>query len=166
MTPADSFVEIHGARSIRSLLRLLARSALFTMLAAVGVHAQAAEICTVASGATLSFGTVVALASTGNVSANSGTSFWVNCHAATLPPTLHSASTRTLVSGAHALPFQLSVVSAGGTELPTTSPGTTLGIVRNGTNQTVPLYGRITPTDFKSLPSGFYSTSITLKVEY
>lgn len=167
MTLADNFVAIPGARAMRSLPRLLARGALFTMLAAVGVDALAVPTCTVASGSTLSFGAVVALASTGNVNTNSGTSFWVNCTAdVTATPALYSGSTRALVSGGHSLPFALSAASAGGTDLPTASPGTSLGIAKNGANQTVPLYGRITASNFKSLPSGFYSTSITLTVEY
>jgi spore coat protein U-like protein len=163
MTSAERFVAI----SVTRAPRLLARSALFTMLAAFGVDALAVPTCTVASGATLSFGAVVALASTGNVTANSGTTFWINCTAdVTATPALYSASTRTLVSGGKTLPFALSAASAGGTELPTTSPGTAPAIAKNGTNQTVPLYGRITASNFKSLPSGFYSTSITLTVEY
>jgi spore coat protein U-like protein len=167
MTSVDNFVAISGARAIRSPLRLLARSALFTMLAAVGVDALAVPTCTVAKGATLSFGAVVALASTGNVTTNSGTSFWVNCTAdVTATPALYSASTRTLVSGGNTLPFTLSAAPAGGADLTMTSPGTVLGIAKNGTNQTVPLYGRITASDFKSLPSGFYAASITLTVEY
>ena len=118
-------------------------------------------------GVDASFGAVVALASTGNVTTNSGASFWVNCTAdVTATPALYSASTRTLVSGCNMLPFTLSATSAGGTELPTTSPGTVLGITKNGTNQTVTLYGRITASNFKSLPSGFYARSITLTVEY
>jgi len=167
MTSADNFVAKPGARPLRSLPRLLVRSALFIVIAAVRVDALAVPTCTVASGATLSFGAVVALASTGSATANSGTSFWVNCTAdVTATPALYSASTRALVSGGNSLPFALSVVSAGATEVPAASPGASLGIAKNGTNQTIPLYGRITASNFKSLPSGLYSASIALTVEY
>jgi hypothetical protein len=50
--------------------------------------------------------------------------------------------------------------------LPTASPGVSLGIARNGSNQTVTLYGRIYAGDFKALASGSYSRSITLTLEY
>jgi len=45
-------------------------------------------------------------------------------------------------------------------------PGTQLGIVGNGTNQTVTLYGRIFAGSFQSLRAGFYTRSISLTVEY
>ncbi len=130
-------------------------------------NAWAVPTCTIASGASLSFGSVVALASTGDVTTNSGSSFWVNCTSdVTATPTLHSATQRTLVSGGSSLPFTLSASSPGGAELPTASPGAPLGMPRNGTNQVVTLYGRILSSHFRSLPSGFYSTSITLTLEY
>lgn len=147
--------------------RILLRAALAGALGCASLEALAIPTCSVASGATLSFGTVVPLASTGDVSANSGSTFWVNCTAeVSAAPLLYSASTRTLVSGANSLPFALSAASSGGTPLPASSPGTPLGIARNGTNQTVTLYGRIVPSNFKSLPAGSYSTSLSLTVEY
>jgi spore coat protein U-like protein len=128
---------------------------------------QAVPTCTVASGAMLSFGAVVALASTGDVTTNSGSSFWVNCTSdVAAAPALYSASARTLLSGGNSLPFALSIVSPGGVELPTASPGTQLGLTRNGSNQTVTLYGKILATNFQSLSSGMYSTSLTLTLEY
>lgn len=143
------------------------RGVLIGLLGAASIDALAVPTCSVASGATLSFGTVVALASTGDVSANSGSTFWVNCTADVgAAPLLYSASTRTLVSGPNTLPFGLSATVSGGVELPASSPGTMLGIARNGTNQTVVLYGRITASNFKGLPSGMYSTSLSLTLEY
>ncbi|MEO8752080.1 MAG: spore coat protein U domain-containing protein [Casimicrobiaceae bacterium] len=167
MSLGRSIVDPAGARATRSRARLLARCALFTCVAAFWVDALAIPTCTVASGATLSFGTVVALASTGNVNANSGSTFWVNCTAdVSAAPAIYSASARTLVSGGNALPFALSAASSGGVALPSAPPGTALGIARNGSNQTATLYGRIIPSDFKSLPSGSYTTTISLTVEY
>jgi spore coat protein U-like protein len=167
MSKRRDFVELVRAGAVRSLSRRLVRCALFGAAASLSIDAWAIPTCTVASGATLSFGAVVALASTGNVNANSGSTFWVNCTADVgNAPSLYSASTRTLVSGGNSLPFVLSVTSAGGVELPASIPGTALGIARNGTNQTVTFYGRIMSSNFKSLPSGSYSTSVALTVEY
>ncbi len=137
------------------------------LLAVACAPARAVPTCTVASAATLSFGAVVALASTGDVTTNSGTSFWVNCTSdVAAAPTLYSGSPRTLMSGGNSLPFTLSASAPGGAALPAVSPGASLGVLRNGTQQTVTLYGKIAASDFKALPSGFYSTSVTLMIEY
>ena len=128
---------------------------------------QAAPTCTIASAAMLSFGAVVALASTGDVTTNSGSSFWVNCTSDVVAaPALYSATPRTLQSGGSSLPFTLSIVSPGGVELPTASPGAQLGLTRNGSNQNVTLYGKILAANFRSLPPGTFSRSITLTLEY
>jgi spore coat protein U-like protein len=145
------------------------RLAWLSLMLAAGacMSAQAIPTCTIASGATLSFGAVVALASTGDVTTNSGSSFWVNCTSdVAAAPALYSSTPRTLLSGGNSLPFALSLVSPGGASLPTISPGTQLGITRNGSNQMVTLYGKILATNFQSLSPGMYSTSITLTLEY
>jgi spore coat protein U-like protein len=131
------------------------------------MSAQAIPTCTIASGAMLSFGAVVALASTGDVTTNSGSSFWVNCTSdVAAAPALYSSTPRILLSGGNSLPFALSIVSPGGAELPTASPGVQLGVTRNGSNQLVTLYGKILATNFQSLSPGMYSRSITLTLEY
>ncbi len=140
-------------------------SAALTTLACT--PARAVPTCTSDSGATLSFGAIVALASSADVTTNSGSSFWVNCTSdVATAPALYSTTPRTLLSGGQRLPFALSAVSPGGAELPTASPGTPLAIARNGSNQTVTLYGKILASNFKSLPAGMYSTSIILTIEY
>ena len=137
------------------------------LVAGACMPAQAVPTCTVASGAVLSFGAVPALASTGDVTTNSGSSFWVNCTSdVTAAPALYSATPRTLLSGVNSLPFTLSMVAPGGAELPTASPGAQLGITRNGANQMLTLYGKILATNFQSLAPGTYSRSITLTLEY
>ncbi len=143
------------------------RGAYALPLALACMPAWAVPTCTVASNATLSFGAIVALASTGDVTANSGTSFWVNCTSdVAAAPSVYSGTPRTLGSGGNTLPFALSVIAPGGAELPTASPGVSLGILRNGTQQVVTLYGKILANNFRSLPSGSYSRSISLMVEY
>ncbi len=147
--------------------RLQACRLLPVLFAYASGQAWAVPTCTVAPSATLSFGSIVALASTGNISTNSGSSLWVNCTSdVATSPSLYSATARTLVSGANSLAFELSASSPGGVELATALPGTQLGIVRNGTNQTVTLYGRIVASNFKSLRSGLYTRVITLTVVY
>ena len=137
------------------------------VLAGIGTGAMAVPTCTIASGATLSFGAIAALASTGDQTTNSGSSFWVNCTSdVTTTPAIYSATERTLQSGDNHLPFALSAVSAGAAELPASSPGTPLGIAKDGTNKTVTLYGKVLAVNFKALPSGLYSRSATITVEY
>lgn len=137
------------------------------LLLACASPAWAVPTCTVASGGALSFGAVVALASTPDVQTNSGASFWVNCTSdVASTPAIYSATARTMTSGGNSLPFALSAVSAGGPGLPTGLPGAPLAIAKDGSNETVTLYGEILTTDFKGLPSGQYSQSITITVVY
>jgi spore coat protein U-like protein len=152
-----------GGRRRRSRIAWLS----LMLVAGACMSVQAVPTCTIASGAMLSFGAVVALASTGDVTTNSGSSFWVNCTSdVAAAPALYSATPRTLLSGGDSLPFALSIVSPGGVELPTASPGAQLGLTRNGSNQMVTLYGNILATNFQSLSPGMYSRSITLTLEY
>jgi len=147
-------------------LRLRLTSAVFAVAASTA--AIAVPTCTTASGATLAFGSIVALASTPDVTTNSGSSFWVNCTSdVTSAPTLYSSTERKLQSGFAELSFALSLATPGGIELPSASPGAPLtGLTRNGSNQTVTLHGKVRAADFKALPSGVYSRSITLTIEY
>jgi spore coat protein U-like protein len=133
------------------------------------VSAQAtAQSCTVGTGGTLAFGSVVALASTTNQSTDSGQSFKVKCDsgvAGTLR--LYSATPRVMQNNASSLPFNLSLNSgAANDDLPTAPLGAPFDITRNGTDQAVILYAKIFTQNFKSLPSGLYSAAILLTVEY
>jgi spore coat protein U-like protein len=149
---------------MKTIARKILSSAAVSLCAC---SAAAVPQCTVSGSALLSFGTVVALASTGDVSSDTGNSFWLNCNAeVSAAPSIYSSSERVMTSGGSSLPFALSLVAPGSTPLPMSAPGTALGIVRNGTNQSVPLYGRIRAANFKSLPPGLYSTSIVLTIEY
>jgi spore coat protein U-like protein len=148
-------------------MKLLLRGLVASLIAVACTHALAVPTCTVATGATLSFGAVVALASTGDVTTNSGSSFWVNCTAdVTAAPSLYSATQRTLTSGGNNLPFALSAVTPGGAELPTASPGAPLGFTRDGTPQIVTLHGRMVASNFRALPAGSYARAIVLTLEY
>lgn len=148
-------------------MKLLHLSIFASLMSAACTHGWAAPTCTVATGATLSFGAVVALASSSDVTTNSGSSFWINCTPeVTTAPSLYSATPRMLTSGANSLPFTLSTVTPGGAELPSASPGAPLGFTRDGTNRTVTLHGRLSSIHFSSLPSGGYARSIALTLEY
>jgi len=149
-------------------MKHICQQLLVALLALAGAStAWALPTCIVATAGTLSFGSVVALASTPDVTTNSGSSFWVNC-TVDVPgtPAIYSNSSRVMVSGGNNLPFYLSAESPGGLDLPTSSPGSALAISRNGTNETVTLYGKVFTNDFKALPSGVYTTVITVTVEY
>jgi spore coat protein U-like protein len=148
-------------------VKLLLQGIFASLVSAACTHGWAAPTCTVATGATLSFGAVVALASTGDVTTNSGGSFWINCTPdVSAAPSLYSATPRALTSGGNSLPFALSAVTPGGAELPTASPGASLAFTRDGTNQTVTLHGRLSSIHFRSLPAGGYARSIALTLEY
>lgn len=129
--------------------------------------ALAVPTCTVASGGLLSFGNVVPLASTGDIGSNTGGSFWINCNTeVTSSPAIYSASLRQMSNGAAILPFRLSVSSVGGADLAVSAPGTALDLARDGSNETVTIYGKILAADFKGLPSGAYSQVVMVTVEY
>lgn len=148
-------------------MKTMCRPLLISLVLSWAPMTWAVPTCTVASGGTLAFGPVVALASSPDVSTNTGTSFWVNCTAdVTTTPAIYSGSTRAMVSASSSLPFALSLVAPGGLELRSTSPGTPLTISNNGSNETVTLHGKIFANDFKALPTGVYLQVITLTVEY
>ena len=137
------------------------------LLSLAATAATAVPICSISATATLSFGAVVALASSGDQSANTGTSLWVNCTAdVATTPSLYWSTPRTLVSAVNSLPFGLSASSPGVTELRASSPGTALTILKNGTNEAVTLHGRVRAVDFRALPSGSYSRIISLTLKY
>ena len=129
--------------------------------------AQAEGDCSIAPGAHIAFGAVVALASTGDVDSNSGSSLMVQCAAdVALPPSLHASSPRSLSGPGGNLPFRLSLVSPGGLDLADASPGSALSVASDGLEHAVPLYARLRAADFASLPAGSYTATVTLTLEY
>lgn len=148
----------------RSLARMLGLAGLMLTC----TSATAVPICTIASGANLSFGSVVALASTPDQTTNSGISFWVNCSAdVENPPSLYSSTTpRVLLSGINSIPLALSTEAPGGPELPFAAPGMPLNLARNGSAETVVLYAKIRSVHFRGLPAGSYSATLGLTLEY
>lgn len=132
------------------------------------VSATLTSGCIVSSASAIGFGSFTALAVTGDKTADSGSTFQVACsNSAT--PTISSATTRQMANGSNVLPFSLSVVSAGGTDLSAVStagsslPGT---YVQDGDLHDVVIYAKTLASNFKSLPSGAYTADMTVSVTY
>ncbi|WP_426177646.1 spore coat protein U domain-containing protein [Massilia sp. TWR1-2-2] len=132
---------------------------------AAGARAQS---CTVVQGATLVFPPVVALASGGSPTTDTGHSFKVSCDPSVVSTLrLHSVSPRLMSNSIHQLPFNLSLSSgAASNDLATAAPGTPVTITRDGQGQVVVLYAKIYAASFRSLPGGAYSATLTLTLEY
>jgi spore coat protein U-like protein len=80
---------------------------------------------------------------------------------------MYSATPRVMKNSAYGLPFNLSLNSgATSDDLSANSPGTQFDIIRDGQPRQLTLYARILAQNFRSLPGGVYSTSITLTLEY
>jgi spore coat protein U-like protein len=151
----------------RRARREVARSLLAVGVLTVCLDVAAVPMCSVASGAAIAFGNLPALASTGDVAANSGQSFWINCTSEVVAaPSIHSSTPRSLQGPGEPIAFGLSAVAPGGIDLPAASPGSALTAARNGSNQTVTLHARIRAADFATRPSGSYARQVVLTVEY
>src|SRR6185295_20408198 len=113
------------------------------------------------------FGSFNALASTGDQAANSGSTFRVAC-SNSASPTIYATGTRAMVNGSNSLPFNLSLTSgAASDDLPSTSgSATALTVTQDGDLHDVVLYAKTAASDFKSLPSGHYTTNVTVSVAY
>lgn len=145
------------------------QAAVTTVSGSVNVQTTLTAACEVsASGAAIDFGSVVALASSGNKTANSGSGFQVACSTG-LTPTIYSTTTREMDDGAgHTLAFNLCLSACSGSnDLAATQEGAdSLSITQDGTLKTVALHGRILATNFQALPAGSYSKSVTVNVDY
>ena len=140
-------------------------TALLSLLATT--CAQADSGCFVAPGAQIAFGVVVALASTGDVDGDSGSSLVVQCAAdVEVSPSLYASTPRVMTGPGGELPFRLSLASAGGPELVDAAPGSPLAVTGDGQDHVVPLHARLRAVDFAALPAGSYAGSVTLTIEY
>jgi spore coat protein U-like protein len=132
------------------------------------VSATLTTACEVSPTASISFGSFAALASTGDMTANSGSTFQVACsNSAT--PTIYATGTRSMVNGGtNLLPFNLSLTSgAASDDLPSDSgTASTFTLTQDGSLHDVVLYAKTAAADFKGLPSGPYTTDITVSVVY
>lgn len=165
------FKQLSAASALAAALAAVAFSApvaAATVNGSVNVETQLTAACEVsAAGAAIDFSSVVALASSGNQAANSGSGFQVACSTG-LSPTIYSTTTREMTDGTNNLPFNLCLAACNGSnDLAATQEGAdTLSITQNGSLQTVTLHGRILASNFKGLPAGTYSKSVTINVDY
>lgn len=134
----------------------------------VNVSATLTSACEVsASGAAISFGSIAALASTGDKEANSGSSFKVACSSSVSSVKYYSGTSRTLLKDSDSIVFDLCTAACNGSNsLDTASPGQTLAITKDGSLQNVPLYGKISASAFAGKPAGAYSQTVTVTVSY
>jgi spore coat protein U-like protein len=125
--------------------------------------------CAVDAGAAIAFGNIVALISTGDVLADTGTTFKVACTTG-VTPTISTITTRAMVDGsANTLPFNLSLTAgAVADDFPSGTPGT-LTLTQNGAMQTITIYGRVAVANFTGAnvkPLGGYSKTVVVDVTY
>lgn len=128
--------------------------------------------CEVSTGGAISFGNIVALASTADKTADSGTTFKVACSSG-VSPTISSATARSMSNGAATpklLPFNLSMTAgASADDLPTSGATQALSITQDGTLQSVTIYGRVVAANYSGanvLPLGSYTNTMVMDVAY
>jgi spore coat protein U-like protein len=136
------------------------------------VSATLAAGCEVSTGGAISFGSIVALASTADKTADSGTTFQVACSSG-VSPTISSATARSMTNGGATpklLPFNLSMTAgAAADDLPVSGTTQALSFTKDGTLQTVTVYGRVVASNFSGtnvLPLGSYTNTMVMDVAY
>lgn len=131
------------------------------------VSATLTTACEVSAASSMSFGSFAALASSGDKTADTGSTFQVAC-SADASPTIYSATARTMSNGTDTLPFNLSLTAGAATNSLATASGTAdaLTVTQDGDLHDVVIYGKTHAADFKDLSSGAYSASIVVAVAY
>jgi spore coat protein U-like protein len=132
------------------------------------VSATLTSACEVsATGAAIDLGSVVALASTAAKEVSNASDFKVACTSG-LSPVIYSTTTRAMSDGTHSLPFALCLGGSctGSNPLASTSTGDALPTAVDGSLHPVALTAKIVPADFKTLPAGAYTATVTINVDY
>jgi spore coat protein U-like protein len=131
------------------------------------VSANLLTACEVSAASAINFGNFAALASSGDRTANSGSSFQVAC-SADASPSIYASGSRIMLNGASQLPFNLSLTSgAAADDLPSDSGSSTaLTVAQDGDLHDVVLYAKAFAADYKALPSGAYTADVTVAVVY
>jgi spore coat protein U-like protein len=113
------------------------------------VDATLTTACEVSATSAIHFGTFAALESTGDKTADSGSSFRVACSSGAVPK-IYSLSAHTMVSGANNFPFNLSLTAgAASDDLPATGvTGVDPGMTKDGSLHDVVLYGKVLAANF------------------
>jgi spore coat protein U-like protein len=134
----------------------------------VTVGATLVAACEVTPTATISFGPIANLFSSGDQTANSVATFKVAC-SNDASPSLYTADAHVMVGpGSEHLPFNLSLANSGADDFPTAA-GTSLSLVQDGTLKTVALYAKVFAADFtgsNARTSGAYTVNLTVSVDY
>lgn len=137
---------------------------------ASGTMSASAELvasCTVSDSA-LSFSNSDALLSGSDKIADTGTTLKVACTTGT-SPLIWSSSPRLLANGLDSFAFNLSqTAGALNDDLPAETGGAEAiaGYSADGSEITVPLYGKILRANFGNKPAKIYTASITVNVNY
>ena len=133
------------------------------------VSATLTSGCEVSTTSAISFGSFAALANTGDKTASSGSTFQVAC-SASASPTIYAVGTRSMSDGVlpSLLPFNLSLTSgAAANDLPLTQgTAAALTLTKDGDLHDVVIFAKTLASNFKSLPSGGYTTNVTVSVDY
>jgi spore coat protein U-like protein len=132
------------------------------------VSAELTTACIVSTTSAIDFGSFAALAATGDKTASSGSTFQVACsNSAT--PTISATGTRSMVNGVtNLLPFNLSLTSgAAANDLSADAlDGSAFTLTKDGDLHDVVIYAKTLASNFKGLPSGAYTTDLTVSVTY
>jgi spore coat protein U-like protein len=133
----------------------------------LSVSAQLTTACEVSAAASIDFGSFAALASSGDKTANSGSTFQVACSNDAVP-TIYVSGTRAMSNGTDALPFNLSLSSGASANDLGVDAGTanSLAVTQDGALHDVAIYGKVAAADFQGLSSGNYTTDVTVHVVY
>ncbi len=125
--------------------------------------------CEVTGTPALSFGTLPALSSASDATANTGTGLSVAC-SPDAAPSIYVTGTRSMSSGGGApvlIPFNLSLTSgATSNNLASAAGDESLTITQDGTPQVVTIYGRVLTADSVGRPATTYTASLTVSVDY
>jgi hypothetical protein len=141
-----------------------------TSSSTVAVGATLVDGCEVTPNATISFGNITTLLSTGNKMADSGSTFQVACsNGAT--PLIYTPDPHVMVdvaTGNESLPFNLSLTAGAAGDTINSTP-TGFALTKDGTMKTVTLYARVLPANFtggNARTSGAYAVNLTVSVDY
>jgi len=131
------------------------------------VDALLTASCEVTATSAIDFGSFAALLSSGDKTADSGSTFQVACSSGTTP-LIYTLSTRTLVNGTNSFPFNLSLTASAPTnDLPATGvTGVDPGMAKDGAAHDVVIYASIAAANYSVKPAGAYTRAVTLSVDY
>jgi spore coat protein U-like protein len=131
------------------------------------VDATLVSACEVSPTAAIHFGNITTLLSAGDQMADSGSTFQVAC-SKDVAPLISTTAVRTMLFGAVPLPFNLSLTPGAAVDnFPPTATG--LVMVKDGTMQTITLYGRVLAANFTGLSAkimGAYTVNLTVDLAY